>query len=74
MKKFAILFALCIVHSALFTPAHAQEQKVRPIDSEPIQFALTMGIGWNLGNNMDAHLYGESNETCWGNPEATEYT
>lgn len=70
MKKLTILFALCILHSAFCIA----QDKVRPIDSEPIQFALSMGIGWNLGNQMDAHLNGESNETCWGNKEATEYT
>lgn len=47
---------------------------VSPVESDPIQFALSMGIGWNLGNQMDAHLNGEANETCWGNKEATEYT
>lgn len=27
-----------------------------------------MGLGWNLGNQLDAHANGVSNETCWGNP------
>lgn len=28
-----------------------------------------MGLGWNLGNQMDAHANGVANETCWGNPK-----
>ena len=51
-----------------------QEQNERPKEQSAVDFALSMGMGWNLGNQMDAHLNGESNETCWGNPEATEYT
>lgn len=38
---------------------------------EAIAYAQTLGMGWNLGNNLDAHINGESNETCWGNPAAT---
>lgn len=48
------------------TPAEAQSKK------EAIAFAETMGVGWNLGNNLDAHIEGVSNETCWGNPPATQ--
>ena len=33
-----------------------------------------IGIGWNLGNHFDAHSNGVSNETCWGNPKATQQT
>lgn len=33
-----------------------------------------VGLGWNLGNHMDAHSNGISNETCWGNPKATQET
>ena len=53
---------------------NAQEKKVRPMDNEAIQFALSMGIGWNLGNQMDAHYNGCSYETGWGNKEATQQT
>lgn len=52
----------------------AQEKKVRPMDNEAVQFALSMGIGWNLGNNFDAHYDCESGEERWGNKAATEQT
>ncbi len=38
-------------------------------------FASLWGsIGWNYGNQMDAHNNGFANETCWGNPKATQET
>lgn len=40
--------------------------------SEAVAYAQTLGMGWNLGNNLDAHADGISNETCWGNPAATQ--
>lgn len=52
----------------------AQEKKQRPMDNEAIQFAMSMGIGWNLGNQMDAHYDGCSYETGWGNKAATQQT
>jgi endoglucanase len=33
---------------------------------------LALGIGWNLGNQMDAQNNGVANETCWGNPKTTQ--
>lgn len=33
--------------------------------------ARSMGMGWNLGNQMDAYNNDVANETCWGNPKAT---
>lgn len=42
--------------------------------SEAVAFAQTLGVGWNLGNNLDAHVDGVSVETSWGNPMATQKT
>lgn len=33
-----------------------------------------LGVGWNLGNQMDAHNNGVAGETAWGNPKATQAT
>ena len=33
-----------------------------------------LGLGWNMGNHMDAFYNGVANETCWGNPLATQAT
>ena len=35
---------------------------------------FSLGLGWNLGNQMDAHVRGVANETCWGNRPATQQT
>lgn len=31
-----------------------------------------VGLGWNLGNQLDAHVNGVANETSWGNQPATQ--
>lgn len=36
--------------------------------------ARKLGLGWNLGNQMDAHNNGVADETCWGNGKATQQT
>ena len=71
MKKLSVLLiSLLVVLSA----CEAQEKKQRPMDNEAIQFAMKMGIGWNLGNQMDAHYDGCSYEEGWGNKAATQQT
>lgn len=37
----------------------------------PEEIALSMGMGWNLGNQMDAYNNNVASETAWGNPKAT---
>ena len=38
------------------------------------KIAEFIGLGWNLGNQFDAHNNGVSGETFWGNPKATQTT
>lgn len=47
---------------------------VKPLDNDAYALAKKLGMGWNLGNQMDAHSNGVSNETGWGNPKATQAT
>ena len=70
MKKFTLIIMALVVCMA----CEAQEKKQRPMDNEAIQFAMKMGIGWNLGNQMDAHYDGCSYEEGWGNKAATQQT
>ncbi len=35
---------------------------------------VAMGMGWNLGNQFDAHIDGIGSETAWGNPVCTQAT
>lgn len=39
--------------------------------NNPAEIATSIGLGWNLGNQLDAFANGVANETCWGNPKAT---
>lgn len=34
--------------------------------------ARELGLGWNLGNQLDAHVDGVANETAWGNQKTTQ--
>jgi endoglucanase len=40
--------------------------------AEAFRFVLSMKIGWNLGNSLDAHTDLNPNERAWGNPRATQ--
>ena len=43
-------------------------------DNDAVARSLALGLGWNMGNQLDAINNGVSNETCWGNPVATQAT
>lgn len=45
-----------------------------PVDNEASKWARSLGLGWNLGNQMDAHINGTASETVWGNKLATQAT
>lgn len=48
--------------------------------AEAMAFGRSFGLGWNLGNQLDAQItWGDittpiANETCWGNPLCTQAT
>ena len=71
MRKLSLIIIALMAGLAV---CQAQEKKARPMDNEAIQFAMKMGIGWNLGNQMDAHYDGCSYEEGWGNKAATQQT
>lgn len=58
------------------TPVPVPEPDLVPGTDSQIawQVAEKLGLGWNLGNQMDAHVNGVSSETGWGNPAATQAT
>lgn len=43
-------------------------------DNDAWRRGMELGLGWNMGNQLDAINNGVSNETCWGNPKATQAT
>lgn len=42
--------------------------------NEAMDFALSMGVGWNCGNSLDAHYDGVAHEDGWGNRPVTQKT
>lgn len=73
MKRIELLTAsllLCLTCCR----ASAQEAQEGQLPGEAMEFARSLGVGWNLGNNLDAHADGVSIETCWGNGAATQKT
>ena len=48
--------------------------EIVPGDSHAWTVASRLGLGWNLGNQMDSHIGGVSGETAWGNAKATQAT
>jgi len=77
-----LLTCVCLLAGALhMTACDSQSEPAsggdngattKPAMPEAIAYAQTMGMGWNLGNNLDAHIDGVSVETGWGNPKATQ--
>lgn len=46
--------------------------KHHAIDGSSVHtLARSIGLGWNLGNNLDAQNNGKASETAWGNPAST---
>ena len=56
------------------------EEQTRPyvenlaLPEDPAAISEALGLGWNLGNQLDAIVNGVSSETCWGNPLCTQKT
>ena len=72
MRKFIIAIA-SLVLTASFS---ACSQKAAEVEKEqtPLEYVESWGLGWNLGNSMDAHENGVSNETLWHDQAATQAT
>jgi endoglucanase len=76
IKKFLSLFTAGAMSLSALPFISAQAQDVSSMT--PKQIAADMGVGWNLGNTLDAHDSGShkkmglESETYWGNPKATK--
>lgn len=69
MRKHILIVKLCIFMAAICTwpTAHAGTTAKTPYET-----AKELGLGWNLGNQLDAFHDGKADETVWGNPPATQ--
>ena len=77
MKQLALAILLLLVARPLLASCASGNDvpaKQETTTNEAVDFAVSLGMGWNLGNSLDAHANGESNETCWGNSAATQKT
>ena len=82
MKKLTVCL-VCLLIGAIYA-SNCKAEKEREhhplINNRPSEIkgnsarevALSMGVGWNLGNQMDAVSNGIAEETAWGNPKATQ--
>lgn len=50
----------------------AKDTAKKLTELDQTQITEAMGLGWNLGNQLEASSGGLPSETCWGNPEITK--
>lgn len=67
MKKLNLLLLAAVMLLAVGCKKNAQESAPQTA----MEFAMSLGPGWNLGNNLDAHRNGEAREDGFGNEPAT---
>ena len=61
----------------IITQAANNEQENKPAIDEnlpAVKVARELGLGWNLGNQLDAHVNEIADETSWGNGKVTQET
>ena len=63
MKKLVVLFIALI---GTFISCDGQTTTPPVPEKTAVEFGMSMGIGWNLGNQLDAHINGVSGETFLG--------
>lgn len=81
MRKF-ILRAAALLLAGVMTAAVAgcgknsdsetKDTAKKLTELDQTQITEAMGLGWNLGNQLEASSGGLPSETCWGNPEITK--
>ena len=52
--------------------SEAKDTAKKWTELDQTQITDAMGLGWNLGNQLEASSGGLPSETCWGNPEITK--
>lgn len=54
------------------TDSNSKDTAKKWTELDQTQITEAMGLGWNLGNQLEASSGGLPSETCWGNPEITK--
>lgn len=68
MKK---LFTLIMLMVVTIAASAAKKGEYYP---SSVSYAQALGLGWNMGNSLDAHENGVSGETLWHDQKATQAT
>ncbi len=66
--------ALVLILAAAWIPTSKVGTTVEAatfVDMNQSQITSAMGLGWNLGNQLEANSNGTPSETAWGNPTIT---
>lgn len=74
MKKNHFLSLAAAVVAFVASVCSCTQKAEEPAELTPQQYAHSLGLGWNLGNSMDAHEKGVSGETLWHDQAATQQT
>ena len=77
MRKFisrvaALLLAGVMTAAVAGSDSEAKDTAKKWTELDQTQITEAMGLGWNLGNQLEASSGGLPSETCWGNPEITK--
>ncbi len=73
MKRcLALVLSLVLILTAAWIPSVGTKVEAASFtDLNQSQITAEMGLGWNLGNQLEANSNGTPSETAWGNPTIT---
>ncbi len=69
------VLSLLISMAAMHACSSEKKTETEKADDTPqgaVEVAQWLGMGWNLGNQMDAQKDGMASETAWGNPVVSQ--
>jgi endoglucanase len=70
IKAAFVAVTLAVSVSIVGWTAPASADTMTPLNAS--QIVADMGVGWNLGNSLEANSNGIPNETAWSNPTVTQ--
>lgn len=74
MKKNPFILAMGAAFALVASFCSCSQKTEEVKELTPMEYVMSLGMGWNLGNSMDAHENGVSGETLWHDQAATQQT
>lgn len=68
INRIIAVFATLSISTSILSGCDSTKNNIDYSALPAIEFAEKMGVGWNLGNTLDAYSNGKGCETAWGNP------